>query len=110
MHLLIVDDHATNLKLLRAQLEAEGHSVVEAGNGIEALSLLDHGGVDAVISDILMPGMDGFRLCLEIRKTEKLAALPFILYTNTYNSPEDRQLAQVVGADRYVVKPAPARV
>jgi CheY-like chemotaxis protein len=109
MNLLIVDDHATNLRLLRAQLEAEGHSVLEAANGVEALKVLERGQVDAVISDILMPSMDGFRLCLEIRKSDKLHALPFILYTSTYNSPEDRQLAQVVGADRYVVKPAPAR-
>lgn len=107
MKLLIVDDHAVNLKLLRAQLEAEGHDVEEAHNGVEAMALLNAHAFDAVISDILMPQMDGFRLCLEIRKTEAIAAIPFILYTSTYNSPEDRQLAQIVGADRYVVKPAP---
>jgi len=104
-----VDDHAISLKLLRAQLEAEGKVVLEAANGVEALQVLDREQVDAVISDILMPNMDGFRLCLEIRRREKLCGLPFILYTSTYNSPEDRQLAHVVGADRYVVKPAPAR-
>lgn len=109
MRLLIVDDHAVNLKLLRAQLEAEGHDVEEARNGVEAIAALHRHAFDAVISDILMPQMDGFRLCLEIRKTEALATLPFILYTSTYNSPEDRQLAQIVGADRYVVKPAPPR-
>lgn len=110
MKLLIVDDHAINLKLLRAQLEAEGHAVLEAANGVEALQVLGREGVDAVISDILMPNMDGFRLCHEIRTSDKFHDLPFILYTSTYNSPEDRQLAQIVGADRYVVKPSPPRV
>lgn len=109
MRVLIVDDHPLNLKLLRVQLEAEGHEVREAANGAVALELLGIEPVDAVISDILMPQMDGFRLCLEIRKSEAIAHLPFILYTSTYSSPEDRQLAEIVGADRYVVKPAPAR-
>ncbi len=109
MKLLIVDDHPINLRLLRAQLEAEGHEIEEARNGVEAIDLLRQRPFDAVISDILMPQMDGFRLCLEIRKTEAIAGMPFILYTSTYNSPEDRQLAQIVGADRYVVKPAPPR-
>ena len=110
MNLLIVDDNATNRKLLRAQLEAEGHSVHEGDNGVEALRVLEHAEVDGVISDILMPGMDGFRLCIEIRKNEKYLKLPFILYTSTYNSPEDRELAQSVGADGYIVKPAPTPV
>ena len=63
--------------------------------------------MDAVISDILMPNMDGFRLCVEIRKSERLHALPFIIYTATYTSPDDMKLAQTVGADKYLTKPAP---
>ena len=106
MHLLIADDHAIKLQLLRAQLLAEGHTVLEATNGVEALQVLEHATVDAVISDILMPKMDGFQLCLEIRRSEKLKALPFVLYTSTYSSLDDRQLALSVGADRYVVKPS----
>jgi two-component system, cell cycle sensor histidine kinase and response regulator CckA len=53
--ILIVDDHPINLKLLRAQLEAEGHTVVEAANGAEALALMDRKSVDVIVSDILMP-------------------------------------------------------
>ena len=67
MNLLIVDDIATNRKLLRATLEAEGHTTLEAADGVEALQILAGETVDAVISDILMPNMDGFRLCHEIR-------------------------------------------
>jgi diguanylate cyclase (GGDEF)-like protein/PAS domain S-box-containing protein len=107
MKLLIVDDHAPNLRLLRAQLEAEGHEVLEAANGVEALRTLRAQPLEGVVSDILMPEMDGYRLCLEVRKDSALRRLAFVLYTSTYNSPADRQLAQKVGADAYISKPAP---
>lgn len=111
MNLLIVDDHPTNRKLLRAALEAEGHKVEEAGDGEEALEVLGRDCMDAVISDILMPKMDGFRLCHQIRKGDKLnSGIAVILYTATYNSPSDRELAQTVGADCYLLKPAPTAV
>lgn len=107
MNLLIVDDQPSNLKLLKANLEAAGHTVSEAANGIEALQALERAPPDALISDVLMPGMDGFRLCHEIRRHERHHALPLVLYTATYNSPTDRQLAESVGADAYILKPAP---
>jgi signal transduction histidine kinase len=105
---LIADDSPRNLKLLRAGLEAEGHQVVEAANGAEALAMLERETPDAVISDILMPTMDGFRLCREIRKSAThYRNIPVILYTATYDSPSDRALADTVGADGYILKPAP---
>ena len=107
MKLLIVDDHDLNLKLLRAQLEGEGHQVVAAADGVEALEILGREPVDGVISDILMPRMDGYRLCMEVRSDARLVHLPFVLYTSTYNSPGDRELAESLGADAYVHKPAP---
>ena len=97
--LLIVDDNPTNLRLLRAQLEAEGLDVVEAANGVEALDVLAQTTVQGVISDILMPRMDGYRLCLAVRRDPRFGALPFVLYTSTYNSPADRDLASSAGAD-----------
>src|ERR1019366_2428133 len=106
MNLLIVDDQPTDLKLLRAQLEAEGHVVVEAHDGVDALALLERQRVDAVISDILMPRMDGYRLCHEIRKHARLRDLPIIIYTATYTSPGDEKLALDTGADKYLKKPA----
>jgi len=107
MRLLIVDDHPANLRLLRAQLEAEGHNVLDASNGAEALKLLGAEAIDGIISDILMPEMDGYRLCMEVRGQATLCALPFVLYTSTYNSPGDRALALKAGADSYLTKPAP---
>jgi hypothetical protein len=104
---LIADDSPGNLKLLRTGLEYEGHQVVEAGNGIEALAALEREPFDALISDILMPSMDGFRLCRKIRTSSKsYSAIPLVLYTATYDSPTDRALAAAVGADAYILKPA----
>ena len=110
MNILIVDDQPLNLKVLRAQLEAEGHVVFDAANGIEALAALDRETVDGVVSDILMPRMDGYRLCLEVRKLARFSHLPLVLYTSTYNSPTDRELARNAGADAYISKPAPTDV
>src|ERR1035437_2394364 len=105
MNLLIVDDDPTSLKLLRTQLESEGHAVLEAHDGVDALALLERQRVDAVISDVLMPRLDGYRLCHEIRKHTQLYDLPIIIYTSTYTAPGDEKLALDVGADKYLKKP-----
>ena len=106
MKILIVDDQPINLKLLRAQLEAEGHAVIEARDGVEALAELEHQPVDAVITDILMPRMDGYRFCHEIRKHPCLGSLPIIIFTSNYTTPTDEQLALNMGADKYIARPA----
>jgi signal transduction histidine kinase len=110
LDILVVDDMATNRKLLRATLEAEGHFVLEAADGVEALAVLGRETIDLVITDILMPNMDGFRLCREIRLNAKLCALPILVHTSTYNSPDDMKLAETVGADKYLLKPVPPAV
>ena len=107
MNILIVDDVAVNRNLLRAQLEAEGFVVVEAADGVEALQVLAREPFDSVISDILMPRMDGYRLCREVRKIPALHALRLILYSSTYTTPADVQLSRTVGADQFIEKPAP---
>lgn len=80
---------------------------MEAANGREALRLLEQGGVEGVVSDILMPGMDGFRLCYEIRRTAALGTrIPVVLYTGTFGTAADRELAQRLGASGFLCKPA----
>src|ERR1700692_793181 len=108
MKLLIVDDIASNRKVLRVTFEAHGHSTLEAADGMEALQTLAREKVDAVISDILMPRMDGYRLCHEIRANEHLRDLPIVIYTSTYLEPNDEKLALSLGADKYLKKPSPA--
>jgi PAS domain S-box-containing protein len=85
---------------------ASGSQVPVSFNGLEALAAIEQRPVDAVISDILMPRMDGFRLCHELKKNERLAHLPFIIYSATYTSPDDERLALDSGANRYLRKPA----
>jgi len=107
MKVLIVDDIETNRKLLRVNFESEGIETCEATDGIEALSALQHEKADVVISDILMPHMDGYALCQKVRKDDRFEDLPFIFYTSTYTSPGDEKLALDCGADRYIRKPSP---
>jgi signal transduction histidine kinase len=107
MNILIVDDHPTNLKLLRAQLEAEGMTVLEACDGMEALAVLERGSVGAVISDVLMPNMDGYQLCHAMRKNARFNPIPCILYSNTFASESNRELGLEFGADLFLKKPAP---
>ncbi len=107
MRILAVDDQLLNRRLLAAQLETDGHRVFTAADGCEALEVLDAEAVDLVISDILMPRMDGFALCRLLRKDPRHDRLPFIFYTSTYNSPSDRATALLVGGDAYLVKPVP---
>ncbi|MEO5958468.1 MAG: response regulator [Opitutaceae bacterium] len=110
MNILIVDDRPANLKLLRIVLEAEGINVCEAADGVEALGVLKLKRVDAIISDILMPRMDGYRLCMEVRANHQFCELPFIAYTATYTSDRDEKLMTDMGADRFLRKPASAAV
>jgi PAS domain S-box-containing protein len=109
MKILAVDDTEASLHLLRAILEAEGMTVVTARNGEEALALLEHTPVDAIISDILMPRMDGFGLCAAVRRSERFHHLPLILYTATDFNARASELAAKLGVDRFVEKPAPAK-
>jgi PAS domain S-box-containing protein len=106
LNVLIADDEPINLKLLRAELEAEGYTVFEASNGEEGLAALDRLQIDVIISDIFMPVMDGYRFCYEVRKSEQHRNIPFIVYTSTYLSPSDEKLSLDLGADRYLRRPA----
>ena len=105
---LLVDDIETNRKLLRVILRGEGLNVFEAADGVEALAILERQPVDAIISDILMPNMDGYRLCYEVRNDDRFHALPFIFYSSTYTSLSDEKLALELGADQFLRKPSSA--
>jgi two-component system, cell cycle sensor histidine kinase and response regulator CckA len=106
MKVLIADDNDASCKLLRALLEADGHAVTTAADGREALELLERYPVDAIISDLLMPNLDGFRLCREIRQDSRWHRTPFICYTAIYCSLDDEKLAFDLGADAYLRKPS----
>jgi PAS domain S-box-containing protein len=102
---LIVDDHAENRYLLRCILSADGYAVLEAAHGQEALELAKAHGVSIIVSDILMPVMDGFALCRAWREDQRLRSVPFVFYTATYTDPRDEAFARSLGADDFIVKP-----
>ena len=102
---LIVDDLYEGRYFLKVLLEGNGFEVVEAGNGIEALSIAKKNKPDIVISDALMPEMDGFSLCKNWMQDSALCHIPFIFYSATYTSVEDQKLAIQLGAKKYLFKP-----
>jgi len=105
MRILNVDDKAENLYMLEALLRGHGHEVDSASNGVDALRLAERGDYDLIISDILMPRMDGFQLCREIKKNARLRPVPFVFYTATYTDARDASFALTLGADRFLIKP-----
>ena len=105
MKILSVDDKAENLYMLEALLRGHGHEVDSASNGLDALRLAERGGYDLIVSDILMPRMDGFQLCRELQKDARLRQIPLIFYTATYTDPKDAAFALSLGAVRFLTKP-----
>ena len=103
--ILIADDNAQNLYLLETVLKSRGHEVIRARNGIEAIELALKSPPDIIVTDILMPGMDGFELCRRWRAHELLNQIPFVFYTATYTDLKDEQFALSLGADRFMIKP-----
>ncbi len=102
---LVVDDKEENRYYLKTLLEGSGYAVEVASHGAEALARARLEPPDLVISDLLMPIMDGYTLLGRWKADERLGRVPFIVYTATYTEPEDERLAMSLGADAFVLKP-----
>jgi PAS domain S-box-containing protein len=102
--ILVVDDIQENLDLLEEILSEKGFDVVGAPNGEQALTILKTQMIHIIIADAMMPKMDGFQLCKEVKAVAKWNTIPFIIYTGNYVDEEEKRFAQTIGVDRYVVK------
>lgn len=100
-HILVVDDEVRIRSMIRKYAEFEGHTVTEAGDGMEAVRLCRAEDFDIIILDIMMPELDGFSVCREIRKTK---ATPIIMLS-ARGEEYDKINGFELGADDYVVKP-----
>ncbi len=105
IRVLIVDDKQENLYLLRSLLQSHGCVVDEARQGAEALDKALQAPPDLIISDLLMPVMDGYTLLRRWKAHERFRTIPFVVYTATYTGPKDERLALDLGADAFIVKP-----
>jgi CheY-like chemotaxis protein len=103
--ILVVEDIAHVRDLIAVQLRLRGYTVVTARDGQEALELIAQDRPAIVISDILMPRVDGFALAHKIRSDPQTAGIPLLLLSATYVSVEDERFALGVGAIRFLPKP-----
>jgi DNA-binding response OmpR family regulator len=101
---LVVDDDAGIRELLRDPLEAAGYGVDEAPDGSAALARISAGGVDLVLLDLMLPGLNGLEVCRQVRATAHGLYLP-ILMTTALAAEQDLRAGFAAGADDYVTKP-----
>jgi len=104
-YLLVVEDIPDILKLLDATLKFKGYRVVTAQNGQEALDAIQRERPAMIITDILMPKMDGFSLVHRLRIDPETRDIPVIFLTATYVAPEDKAFALTIGVSRFIEKP-----
>ena len=103
--ILVVEDIPNVLELLEVTLRFQGYEVISAHNGQEALETLETENPALIISDILMPKLDGFSLIQKLRANPKTQNIPVIFLSATYVTPEDREFAMNLGASRFIEKP-----
>src|SRR5260370_33959350 len=108
--ILIVEDRPIDRRFLGTLLKSAGHTVIEASDGLEALALASRTLPDLVISDILMPTLDGYELVRQMRETPQLRRTPVIFYTATYHEREARTLAHQCGVADILTKPSEPKV
>ncbi|MDD3573837.1 MAG: response regulator [Methanospirillum sp.] len=104
LHVLIVEDNRTQAEYLRHLLEKRENRVTVANNGFEALAKIEEEKPDIILTDVMMPDMDGYTLCKKVKTHEKFHNIPIILVTHLY-SPVDVIKGLEAGADNFIIKP-----
>lgn len=103
--ILVVDDTSHVRKLFIKLLQPQGYDVVDFSAAIPALEYLQNNIVDLIISDLMMPEMDGYAFCRKVKADPVLAPIPFVFITAAFTDEIDRDLAERIGAEGYITKP-----
>ena len=102
--ILVVDDTPSQLELMAQYLKEDGFSVITATDAKEAIGKATDYKPDAIVTDVVMPGMSGFELCRTLKKTEATQKMPIVVCTSK-NQELDRLWGMKQGADVYITKP-----
>src|ERR1017187_1900523 len=103
---LVVDDRAASREIARATLDHGGYRVIEASEGHQALTLAKNSHPDIVLTDVLMPGMDGYQLVRVLRGDPDTAGIPVLFFTANYRQDEAQPLAAALGVSKILSKEA----
>ena len=103
--ILVVDDEPDIVRMVSKILENQGHTVVNGGDGEQALAQLAEHKPDLVLLDLHLPKLDGFEVCRRIKADPATRQTPVIMMTAAYTNVEDAAKGLDIGADEYVVKP-----
>ncbi len=103
-HILVVEDHEPLLAAIQHVLELEDYSVLTAGNGVEALQVMEETQPDLIVADIMMPQMDGYELYEAVRARPEWVPIPFIFLTARAEK-EDMLKGKALGVEDYIIKP-----
>lgn len=106
--ILLVDDEKDLVELVSRRLQAAGYEVVSAYDGREALDQVNRQKPDLILLDLMLPGMDGFKVCRLLKFSEGTKNIPVLIFSARCQQ-EDRQTAQECGADGYLTKPFDAQ-
>jgi CheY-like chemotaxis protein len=101
--ILVVDDSPTVREMIKGILDADKHEVLMAEDGLKALEVAKKEVPDLIILDLMLPGLDGYRVCRMLKFDKNYKSIPIVMFTSK-NAPEDKKLAQDVGADDFMTK------
>jgi two-component system alkaline phosphatase synthesis response regulator PhoP len=104
MEILIVDDDKFVRRILKDAFTEEGMTCHEANNGLEALRLAREVHPDAIILDVMLPGLDGYKICRMLKYDENFADISIVMVTSR-SRQSDRDTGYHTGADHYITKP-----
>ena len=109
MRILVVDDEDQILQLVTAMLELEGHEVVTASHGVEALLMVEDTRPDAILLDIVLPRMDGATVAQKLREDPETADIPIVFLTGLVDGDEVQQRGPIIGGQYFLAKPFDAK-